>query len=173
MRLHRPRPRPDPPADRVAEGQESVWDYPRPPRLEACTQRLRVEFGGVTVADTTEGFRVLETSHPPNYYFPRHAIVDGCLEQGRGSSYCEWKGMAHYFDLSVGDRTVRNAAWGYHTPNRAFTRIADYVAFYPALMDRCLVGDEVATPQPGGFYGGWVTASVVGPFKGAPGTQGW
>ena len=150
-----------------------MWDYPRPPRLEACTQRLRVEFGGVTVADTTEGFRVLETSHPPNYYFPRHAIVDGCLEQGRGSSYCEWKGMAHYFDLSVGDRTVRNAAWGYHTPNRAFTRIADYVAFYPALMDRCLVGDEVATPQPGGFYGGWVTASVVGPFKGAPGTQGW
>ena len=157
----------------VGRGQESVWDYPRPPRLEPCTRRIRVEFAGVTVADTTHAFRVLETSHPPNYYVPADDVLDGCLDRTQRSSYCEWKGMAHYFDLAVGDRVAPDAAWGYHTPNRAFTRIADYVAFYPALVDRCLVDDEVVAPQPGGYYGGWVSADLIGPFKGDPGSHGW
>jgi len=169
----RNQPPPDGSAGQLDSGQESVWDYPRPPRLERCTRRLRVEFAGVTVADTTRGYRVLETSHPPNYYFPPEDVLDGCLERARGSSYCEWKGMAHYFDVSAGGRVAPDAAWGYHTPNRAFTPITDYVAFYPGLMDRCLVDDEVVEPQPGGFYGGWITSDLVGPFKGTPGTQGW
>ncbi len=152
---------------------ESVWDYPRPPRLEPVPRRIRVVFAGVTIADTTDGFRVLETSHPPNYYLPPDDVIDGCLERTQRSSYCEWKGMAHYYDVTVDGRVAPDAAWGYHTPNRAFARIAGYVAFYPALMDRCLIDDEVVDPQPGGFYGGWITADLVGPFKGDPGTQGW
>ncbi len=150
-----------------------MWDYPRPPRLEPCTKRLRVEFAGVVIADTTRGYRVLETSHPPNYYLPPGDIVEGCLRAARGSSFCEWKGTAHYFDVTVGDAVAPDAAWGYHHPTRAFTAITDYVAFYPALMDRCLVDDEEVEAQPGGFYGGWITGDLVGPFKGAPGTQRW
>jgi uncharacterized protein (DUF427 family) len=159
--------------NRPGPGQESVWEYPRPPRLEACTKRLRVEFAGVVIADTTDGYRVLETSHPPNYYLPPGDIAEGCLRRARGSSFCEWKGTAHYFDVTVGDAVAPDAAWGYHVPTRAFAAIADYVAFYPGLMDRCLVDDEVVEPQPGGFYGGWITSELVGPFKGAPGTQRW
>jgi uncharacterized protein (DUF427 family) len=152
---------------------ESVWDYPRPPRLELVGARIRVVFGGETVADTTAAYRVLETSHPPNYYLPPDDIAVGCLVRTRGSSFCEWKGRAHYYDVRHGDAVAGEAAWGYDRPSVAYAAIAGYVAFYPGRMDACLVGDEVVGAQPGGFYGGWITADLLGPFKGEPGTEGW
>lgn len=154
-------------------GQESVWDYPRPPRLEVVRRRLRVVQGGVTIADTTNGWRVLETSHPPNYYFPRADVRSDALTAEVGSSWCEWKGEAQYFTVRGGDRTEPRAAWTYTTPNVAYRELAGMVAFYPARMDNCFVDDEPAHAQPGGFYGGWITNDIVGPFKGAPGTNGW
>jgi uncharacterized protein (DUF427 family) len=154
-------------------GQESVWDYPRPPRLEPVTARLRVVFGGVTIADTTHGFRVLETSHPPNYYVPPDDVLDGALEPAERASFCEWKGRAHYFTVRGGTSVAPDAAWGYAQPSEAFVPITDHVAFYVAPMDACFVDDERAVAQPGRFYGGWITSSIVGPFKGDPGTRGW
>src|SRR5262245_53090613 len=163
------RPRPDP----IGPGQESVWDYPRPPRLEPVTARLTVILGGVTVAETTSAYRVLETSHPPNYYFPPSDVADGALELAKGASFCEWKGRAHYYSVHGGGLVVHEGAWGYSQPSDAFRVIAGYVAFYASRMDACFVDGEPVTPQPGGFYGGWITADVVGPFKGGPGTRGW
>ena len=150
-----------------------MWDYPRPPRLEPVDRRIRVVFAGQTIADTTAAFRVLETSHPPNYYLPPSDIADGCLTRTRGSSFCEWKGMAHYFDVVAGDAVAAEVAWGYDRPTRAYAPITGYVAFYPGRMDACLVDDEEVEAQPGGFYGGWITSDLVGPFKGGPGTQRW
>lgn len=158
--------------DEVGPGQESVWDYPRPPRLEAVGQRLLVVCGSTVVADTTAGFRVIETSHPPTYYLPPGDCDTGLLVASTGSSFCEWKGHAVYWDVVVGAETVRRAAWSYPDPTRPFESIRDHLAFYPSLL-ACFVDGERATPQPGGFYGGWVTSGVVGPFKGSPGTQGW
>lgn len=160
-------------ADRPGPGQESVWEYPRPPRLEPVTKRLRVVLDGITVADTRHGQRVLETSHPPVYYFPSVDIRMEHLLPARGSSFCEWKGRAHYYDVVVGDRRVVQAAWCYPDPVPAFGAIKDHIAFYPHLMDACFVGDEQARPQPGEFYGGWITDDIVGPFKGGPGSGGW
>jgi uncharacterized protein (DUF427 family) len=157
----------------IGPGQESVWDYPRPPRLERVARRLRVVLGGETIADTTAGWRVLETSHPPVYYLPRSDIGSGTLVAVSGRSVCEWKGTAIYFDVLGGGAHVRAAAWGYPEPTEAFHPIRGHVAFYPKAMDACFVGDEQAQPQPGGFYGGWITSDIVGPFKGEPGTQGW
>ena len=154
-------------------GQESVWDYPRPPRLEPVTRRLVVVLGGETIADTTHGYRVLETSHPPNYYFPPGDVVAGALVPSDGRSFCEFKGRAHYFTVRGGDRLEVDAAWGYERPSPAFEAITGHVALYPARMDECSVDGEVVTPQEGGFYGGWITADVVGPFKGGPGSRGW
>jgi len=127
----------------------------------------------VTIADTNAGYRVLETSHPPNYYLPPAAFVDGALVRTWHDSYCEWKGEAHYYDVVAARRTAPDAAWGYDRPTPGFAPIAGYVAVYAGPMDACMVGDEQATPQPGGFYGGWVTDGVTGPFKGGPGTNGW
>ncbi len=163
------RPRPITPGP----GQESVWDYPRPPRLETVPQHLEVVAGGVTIAVTDAGLRVLETSHPPVYYFPPADVDQAALRPASGSSFCEWKGVARYFDVVVGAATLAKVAWAYPEPTAPFAQLVDHVAFYCAPMDRCTVGGEVATPQPGGFYGGWVTGSVVGPFKGEPGTMGW
>ena len=154
-------------------GQESVWDYPRPPRLEFVRRRLRVVLGGVTIADTTAGLRVLETSHPPNYYIPSADIRPDALAIEDGSSWCEWKGSAHYFTVRGGDRIERRAAWGYANPSPGYSDLAGMVAFYPARMDACFVDHEHVVAQPGGFYGGWITADVVGPFKGSPGTNWW
>jgi uncharacterized protein (DUF427 family) len=154
---------------------ESVWDYPRPPRLEAVTKRLRVVLGGAVVADTTRGHRVLETSHPPVYYFPAEDVSEGVLAPSGGRrSHCEWKGVADYLDV-LGGRGVRleRAAWTYRDPVHHFEAIRDAVAFYPAEMDECSVDGEIVSPQPGGFYGGWITKDVAGPFKGGPGTSGW
>ena len=163
------RPRPVEPGP----GQESVWDYPRPPALEPTTAHLVVVLGGVTIAETRGAYRVLETSHPPNYYFPPGSVLNGALVPVDGSSFCEWKGRAHYFDVRGGDRVASRAAWGYAAPSERFAAIRDHVAFFPGLMDACFVDGERVEPQDGGFYGGWITTMVVGPFKGGPGTRGW
>jgi uncharacterized protein (DUF427 family) len=154
-------------------GHESVWDYPRPPRIELTRRRLAVEFGGVVIADTTRGYRVLETSHPPVYFFPAEDVRRGALRRAKGTSLCEWKGQAVYFDVVSGGKVAERAAWSYPNPTRGAREIASYVAFYAGPMDRCIVDGETVVPQPGLFYGGWITADLEGPFKGAPGTEGW
>ncbi len=154
-------------------GQESVWDYPRPPRVEDSPKRIRVIFGGETIADTTRARRVLETSHPPVYYVPLDDVRPGVLERTGRSSFCEWKGRAGYYTVRVAGREAPDAAWFYPDPTPAFEAVRDYVAFYPSRMDACYIGDERVQSQEGDFYGGWITADVVGPFKGAPGTWGW
>ena len=154
-------------------GQESVWDYPRPPRLEELAAAITVELGGETIASTRRAWRVLETSHPPTYYLPRDCFRDGALRPAAGSSWCEWKGQATYFDIVSASRTAARAAWTYENPTPGFTAIAGAIAVMAALVDRCTVNGEVVDPQPGGFYGGWVTSWVVGPFKGVPGSMGW
>lgn len=163
------RPRPEPPGP----GQESVWDYPRPPRLEPFRGEITVEFGGRVVAATPVGWRVLETSHPPTYYLPRAAFRPGVLRDAPGTSWCEWKGQARYFDLVSGDLVAAKAAWTYPTPTAGFEPIRDAVAVMAGAVDRCTVDGETVVPQPGGFYGGWITSRVVGPFKGGPGSAGW
>jgi uncharacterized protein (DUF427 family) len=151
---------------------ESVWDYPRPPRVEPAGRRIRVELGDVTIADSKGAHRVLETSHPPVYYIPLKDIVHGTLVGGR-PTFCEWKGVASYYDVVASGRRAERAAWTYHDPMRDFEAIRDAVAFYPSAMGACWVDDELVEPQPGGFYGGWITPDIVGPFKGEPGTSGW
>ena len=150
-----------------------VADFPRPPALERETRRVRIVFAGETVADTTEAWRVMETYHPPSYYLPMHAFPAGALVQSGRGSFCEWKGMASYWSLTAGGRTAPDVAWGYLAPSPGFTPIAGHVALYAGPMDGCFVGDERVTPQPGGFYGGWITSELEGPFKGGPGTQFW
>jgi uncharacterized protein (DUF427 family) len=159
--------------DPVGPGQESVWDYPRPPSAQVTGRHIVVEVAGVVVADTTRAVRVCETSHPPVFYVPRDDIADGVLERGSGGSWCEWKGAATYWDLVVGTRRVAQAGWSYEDPTRGFEHLTGAVAFYPGKVDRALVDGEPARPQAGGFYGGWITDEVVGPFKGEPGTLGW
>ncbi|WP_370499668.1 DUF427 domain-containing protein [Mycolicibacterium sp. jd] len=159
--------------DKPRPGQESVWDYPRPPRLEEFTGAITVELGGQTVAATDRAWRVLETSHPPTYYLPRSCFADGVLREADGASWCEWKGRARYFDLVTPSAVAPHAAWTYPKPTPAFTAIAGAIAVMPALVDRCTVDGEQVVPQPGGFYGGWITSWIAGPFKGVPGSSGW
>ena len=154
-------------------GQESVWDYPRPPRLEDSEKRIKVVFGGVTIAYTTRAKRVLETSHTPVFYIPPDDIRMEHLELADGSSFCEWKGAARYYDVDTGERRETRAAWFYPNPVAAYASLKGYVAFYPSLVDACWVDGEKVRAQEGDFYGGWVTSDVVGPFKGGPGTRGW
>ncbi|HUG64982.1 MAG TPA: DUF427 domain-containing protein [Gaiellaceae bacterium] len=153
---------------------ESVWDYPRPPSVEASARRIRVELGGETIVDTRRAQRVRETSHPPVYYIATTEIAPGVLVPSGGrTTFCEWKGIASYYDVVVGDRRVERAAWAYHDPRLGFEQLRDAIAFYPGRMDACYVDDERVVAQPGDFYGGWITSDVVGPFKGEPGTRGW
>jgi uncharacterized protein (DUF427 family) len=154
-------------------GQESVWDYPRPPRVEKSTDRVVVTLGGLVIADTDDALRVLETSHPPVYYLPRSAFRSGSLEPARGRSYCEYKGEASYLSMVAPGRREEAAGWYYPAPTRGFEALADRVALYPGRMDLVTVNGEQVLPQPGDFYGGWITSRVVGPFKGAPGSLGW
>jgi uncharacterized protein (DUF427 family) len=154
-------------------GQESVWDYPRPPRLEKIDARLRVIFNAQIVADTTAGYRVLETSHPPIYYIPPDDIARQYLLDAAGSSWCEFKGHAKYWSLDVDGRTSERAAWSYPSPSPGLVDIARHLAFYASRVDECWVDDERAQPQDGDFYGGWITSRIVGPFKGGAGTRGW
>jgi uncharacterized protein (DUF427 family) len=150
-----------------------VWDFPRPPRLEPVAARVRVEFNRVVVADTTRAWRVCETASPPTYYIPPDDITPGLLVPVPGTSSCEWKGRATYWTLRVGQRSSRNAAWSYPAPSLSYLLIRDHLAFYAGRVDACHVGDTRVMPQPGGFYGGWITPDVVGPFKGEPGTEHW
>jgi uncharacterized protein (DUF427 family) len=157
----------------TALASERVWDYPRPPRLEAVPQRIRIVLGGETIADTSAAFRVLETTHPPSYYLPPDAFAPGALVKSARSSFCEWKGRAAYWTIRGGGKIAVDAGWSYPAPSPAFAAMRDHVAVYAAAMDACFVGDEQVTPQPGGFYGGWVTANLIGPFKGSAGTEFW
>lgn len=154
-------------------GQESVWDYPRPPRVEPVSQRIRIFLGGELILDTTDSLRVLETSHPPVYYLPRSAFIPGALEPAPGSSFCEYKGTANYLTVRGGGVVAERAAWFYPEPSPGYADLADRVAVYPGSTDRCEVDGEHVQPQPDGYYGGWITSRVAGPFKGGPGTAGW
>ena len=158
--------------DQPGPGQESVWDYPRPPRVEPADALVEIRLGGQVVASTTHALRVLETSHPPTYYLPGTAFADGVLRPATGSSYCEWKGEASYVDLVTPARTAARAGWTYPRPAAGFDVLVDHVAVMPAAMDACTVDGEVVVPQEGGFYGGWITSRVVGPFKGGADTWG-
>ena len=162
------------PARQIPAGnEESVWDYPRPPRLESCPHRIRVVSSSVTIADTIRAMRVLETSHPPVYYIPPADINADYLQPSAQRSFCEWKGAASYYSVVVGGATSDDAAWYYPQPSAQFAEIRDYVAFYASKVDACYVDDERVQAQAGDFYGGWITSNIVGPFKGAPGTRGW
>ena len=163
------RPKPDP----TGPGQESVWAYPRPAIAEATTARIVIEHAGTTVADTCASVRTLETSHPPSYYIPLCDIAPGVLRRADGSSLCEWKGAAIYWDVVIGDIVLPRVGWSYPNPTRTFVQLRDHVAFYPAPFDRCSVDGETVVAQSGGFYGGWITSKVAGPFKGVPGSRGW
>ncbi len=163
------------PANIVAPGpgQESVWDYPRPPRLDDVRDTVQVEHAGVVIGKTTRALRVAETSSPPCYYIPPDDIDWHHVEPTSGRSMCEWKGTAAYFSIRVGPSRVERAAWSYPTPYEEYADLRNYLAFYANRVDRCTVGGAVVVPQPGEFYGGWVTPNLVGPFKGSPGSQGW
>ncbi len=153
---------------------ENVWDYPRPPALEPCSRRVRVELGGVTIADSEAALRVLETSHPPAVYIPPGDVAADALRvSGAPRTFCEFKGMASYFDVVVGERIAAAAAWTYPDPVSRYAALRDHIAFYPGRMDACFLGDERVRAQDGDFYGGWITADLRGPFKGGAGTTGW
>lgn len=152
---------------------ENVWEYPRPPALVPCERRVRIVLGGVTIADSTRALRVLETSHPPTIYVPPEDALSEHFVPASGSSYCEWKGVASYLDVEAGGRREERAAWFYPDPVPAYASLRDHITVYPGRMDACYLGEELVDPQPGGFYGGWITSDLVGPFKGAPGTLGW
>ena len=159
--------------DKPGPGQESVWDYPRPPSVELSHETVEVVLGGEVVARTTAAYRVMETSHPPTYYLPREAFVAGSLKETGGQSYCEWKGEAAYLDVHGGGKVARRAAWTYLSPTPRYAALRGMIALYPGQMDYCLVDGERVEPQPGSFYDGWITGAVSGPFKGGPGSQGW
>ena len=157
----------------TTSNQESVWDYPRPPRLEFSDKHIQIKFNDVLIVDTIAAYRVLETSHPPGYYIPQEDIRMDYIVRDKGSSLCEWKGQATYYSVVVEDKKAVRAAWAYHNPTHHFAPIRGYLSFYVAPMDQCLVNGEVVRPQPGHFYGGWITDEIAGPFKGEPGTWHW
>lgn len=159
--------------DPLGPGQESVWSYPRPAVARPCGRLLEIVHRGIVVARTRRGVRTLETSHPPSYYFPREDVAMSLLRPSPQRSVCEWKGRAVYFDVVVENETLENAAWSYPDPTAAFESLRDHIAFYPAPFEVCSIDGERVRPQSGGFYGGWITSHVAGPFKGAPGTMGW
>lgn len=157
----------------LAPGQESVWDYPRPPRAELSTKHIQVTFNGELIADTRRAFRVIETSHPPVYYIPLDDIKREFLTRTERTTFCEYKGAAAYYTVKVGSKVAKDAAWYYPDPARGYADMRNYVAFYPGRMDACTVDGEQVQAQAGDFYGGWITKDIVGPFKGGAGTVGW
>jgi len=163
------RPTPTPPGP----GQESAWDYPRPPLVEPSPREVVVEWAGRVIAATRSAVRVCETSHPPAWAIPPDAVDMSIVHPASGTSLCEWKGVARYWDLAVGDLHQPRAGWSYPDPTPGYEPIAGHLFFYAGLVDRCTVDGEVVTPQPGSFYGGWITGDVVGPFKGQPGSAWW
>jgi uncharacterized protein (DUF427 family) len=154
-------------------GQESVWDYPRPPRIERLDARVRVELGGIALAETTHALRVCETASPPTVYLPLRSVRTDLLERAPGSTLCEWKGHAQYLDAQVGGLRAKRAAWTYPEPFESYETLRDYIAFFPGRVEACLIDDERVRPQPGDYYGGWITRDLTGPFKGEPGSEGW
>ena len=153
-------------------GQESVWDYPRPPRLERDARHILVRKQGVVITDTTRALRLLETASAPAFYVPAEDVDQTRLRAAGGGSLCEWKGQAHYFDVVTDTITLERVAWSYSQPFAPYESMAGALSFYPAHLD-CTVDGEPVRPQPGSFYGGWVTSEIVGPIKGEPGTGGW
>ena len=162
-----------PPPDPAGPGQVSVWSYPRPAIAEVSAAHVLIEYQGRVIADTRTSVRTLETSHPPSYYIPPDAIAPNILRRASGSSFCEWKGAAIYWDVVIGDTILPQVGWSYPDPSPAFAILRDHVAFYAAPFDRCSIDGETVVPQPGDFYGGWITANLAGPFKGVPNSMGW
>ncbi len=154
-------------------GQESVWDYPRPPRVEHCAAFVQIFIDGITLAETRDSLRVLETSHPPVFYLPPNSVRMDLLRESKHGSFCEWKGHAHYYSLQTEQRSIENVAWSYPSPSSRFQDLAGHLAFYPSKMDACCVDGQRVKSQEGDFYGGWITENIVGPFKGGAGTWGW
>lgn len=159
--------------EKPSSGQESVWDYPRPPAVDPTDKHVEVIFNGVKIADTTNAKRVLETSHPPAYYIPKEDVRLEYMKQTTRSTICEFKGRASYYTISVNGKTVQNACWFYQSPASGFEAIKDHLCFYPSKMEACYVDSEEVQAQEGDFYGGWITSDIVGPFKGGAGTWGW
>ena len=174
--FHRsPRPEPDRPEGEAPNGLpwESVWDYPRPPELRPEVREVTVTLDGETIARSDRAFKVCETAGGPVIYLPPEDVTPGALEpSGGGGSFCEWKGSATYFDVIAGDHRIPQAAWAYPDPTPTFHPIAGWPSFYPALVE-CRLGGELVRPQPGSFYGGWITDEITGPVKGYPGSEGW
>jgi uncharacterized protein (DUF427 family) len=153
-------------------GQESVWDYPRPPRIEVCKRKIRVMLNGSVIAETDNCLRVLETSHPPVYYINPEDISWDHFRKTTKTTFCEFKGLSSHYTVEVGDLKVVNGAWYYLSPTPDFAELKQHVAFYPSKFE-CYIGSERAQAQYGDFYGGWITSDIVGPFKGEPGTLNW
>lgn len=168
--LDRERPRA---IERPGPGQESVWDYPRPPRVEAVSQRLRVEHAGICIADSERALRVIETASPPTYYFPRQDVAHERLVPSEHRTFCEWKGAAQHWSLRVAGGLAEDVAWSYPEPDPDFSAIRGAFAFYPGRVDACWLGSERVRPQAGSYYGGWITSGITGPWKGAPGSERW
>jgi uncharacterized protein (DUF427 family) len=153
---------------------ERVWDYPRPPAVTSCRYRVRLELAGAVLAESTHALRVLETSHPPTVYLPPEDVRGDLLDaRGARSTWCEFKGAARYLDAVVDGRRVQAVGWTYDDPSPGYEALRDHIAFYPGRVDAAWMGDERVQAQAGDFYGGWITADLVGPFKGPPGTLGW
>lgn len=164
------KPKPETPK----KGQECVWDYPRPPRIERTKKQIKVVHQDIVICNTTGAFRILETSHPPVYYMPPEDFIQGVLQSSESNmSFCEWKGSAKYFDINLNNLRIERAAWCYPNPSSEMKMIKDYIAVYAFKVDGCYVDGEKAKPQEGNFYGGWITKDLTGPFKGGPGTMGW
>jgi uncharacterized protein (DUF427 family) len=163
----------DEPAEAAPLATENVWDYPRPPIWRRSERVVRIVFDDTVIAQTNWALQVLETSHPPVYYLPPDAFIPGTLRAAAGSSFCEWKGHARYWDICHGTACAERAGWSYPEPTPAFLALRDHVAVYAGRMQACYVGDEQVRPQPGAFYGGWITQELIGPFKGGPGSAGW
>ncbi len=156
-----------------SEGQESVWDYPRPPRLEPTSKQIKIIFNGIVIAETERALRVLETSHPPSYYLPPDDIRMEYFTASPQRTFCEFKGSASYWAIKIGDVVGEDVAWSYQNPSPGYVTLKGYLAFYPSRVEACYVNDEKVTPQAGDFYGGWITSDIVGPFKGGPSTRTW
>ncbi len=167
--MMKPKPTPIPPET----GQESVWDYPRPARLEDTDKAILVICQGIVLAETHQAKRVLETSHPPVYYIPPEDIKLEYLKETDKVTWCEWKGSCRYYDISIGEHYISPGAWRYFDPTPPFKEIQEYYGFYAGVMDACYINNELVTPQAGDFYGGWITSDIVGPFKGEVGTRWW
>lgn len=162
-------PKPDP----TGPGQESVWDYPRPAVCEPTNRHVQIIHRGIEIANSKGAWRTLETSHPPTYYIPQEDVALQYLQPNQRRTMCEWKGQARYFDLVMDWERLDAVAWAYPAPSPSFAGIKDYLAFYPDPLDECRIDGELITPQPGQFYGGWISQYEAGPFKGVPGSQFW